>query len=168
MNCRYFLVLGLAVGVAAHCPAAPAVVDKNARAIAEKDGKSRAETSPVLKHLRPNPAKPTAVANAAAQKLIAGMLLTPGFQAELIAAEPDVRQPVAFAIDERGRLWVAEAHSYPAKQPIGKGKDRVVIFEDADGDGAFETRKVFVEGLNLVSGIEVGFGGVWIGAAPEL
>ena len=23
-------------------------------------------------------------------------------------------------------------------------------------------------GLNLVSGIEVGFGGVWIGAAPEL
>jgi putative membrane-bound dehydrogenase-like protein len=128
----------------------------------------RPNQSPVLWHLRPNPAKPTAVRNQPAQQLVSGMLLTHGFQAELIAAEPDVHQPIAFAIDERGRLWVVEAHSYPSKQPAGKGRDRVVIFEDGDGDGAFETRKVFVEGLNLVSGIEVGFGGVWIGAAPEL
>ncbi|MCA9149658.1 MAG: c-type cytochrome, partial [Planctomycetales bacterium] len=39
---------------------------------------------------------------------------------------------------------------------------------DRDLDGAFETRKVFAEGLNLVSGLEVGFGGVWVGAAPYL
>jgi putative membrane-bound dehydrogenase-like protein len=32
----------------------------------------------------------------------------------------------------------------------------------------FDTRKQFVEGLNLVSGLEVGFGGVWVGAAPYL
>jgi putative membrane-bound dehydrogenase-like protein len=37
-----------------------------------------------------------------------------------------------------------------------------------DGDGKFESRKVFAEGLNLVSGLEVGYGGVWVGAAPEL
>lgn len=129
---------------------------------------TRPTQSPVLWHLRPNPAKPTSIANAAAQKVVSSMRLTHGFQAELVAAEPDVHQPIAFAIDERGRLWVAEAHSYPSKQPAGQGKDRVVILEDRDGDGAFETRKVFVEGLNLVSGIEVGFGGVWIGAAPEL
>jgi putative membrane-bound dehydrogenase-like protein len=122
----------------------------------------------VLWHLRPNRAAPTRVANPAAQRLVSGMLLTDGFQAELIAAEPDVHQPIAFAIDERGRLWVVEAYSYPTKQPAGKGKDRVVIFEDADGDGAFETKKVCIEGLNLVSGFELGFGGVWIGAAPEL
>src|SRR4029078_1581787 len=29
-------------------------------------------------------------------------------------------------------------------------------------------RTVFAEGLNLVSGLEVGFGGVWVGASPEL
>lgn len=57
----------------------------------------------MLQHLRLNPARPTAIANDAAQKLVGGLFLTPGFQAELIAAEPDVRQPVAFAIDERGR-----------------------------------------------------------------
>ncbi len=43
-----------------------------------------------------------------------------------------------------------------------------MIFEDADGDGRFEVGKVFLEGLNLVSGLEVGFGGVWVGAAPYL
>ncbi len=129
---------------------------------------SRQTQSPVLWHLRDNPAKPSAVKNESAQKTVADMKLTPGFQAELIAAEPDVTQPIAFCIDERGRLWVLEGHSYPNKQPEGKGKDRVVIFADEDGDGAFETRKVFVEGINLGSGIEVGFGGVYVGAAPEL
>ena len=130
--------------------------------------KLRQHESPVLWHLQPNPAKPTSVANADAQKVVSEMKLVGGFQAELIAAEPDVQQPVAFAIDERGRLWIVEAFSYPTKQPAGQGKDRIIILEDRDGDGSFETRKVFAEGLNLVSAIEVGFGGVWIGAAPEL
>ncbi len=124
--------------------------------------------SPVLWHLQPNPAAPSRVANVDAQKVVRDMKLMHGFQADLVAAEPDIHQPIAFAIDERGRLWVAEAYSYPSKQPEGQGKDRILIFEDADGDGTFETRKVFIEGLNLVSAIEVGFGGVWIGAAPEL
>ena len=129
---------------------------------------NRQTQSPVLWHLRPNPASPTHVDNERAQQLVANMMLTDGFQAELIAAEPDVHQPIAFAIDERGRLWIAEAFSYPTKQPEGEGKDRILILEDRDGDGAFETKSTFAEGLNLVSGIEVGFGGVWVGAAPEL
>lgn len=132
------------------------------------DRAKRGEESPVLWHLQPNPAKPTSVSNTAAQKLVAGMRVQEGFQVELIAAEPTIRQPIAFCFDERGRLWVAEAFSYPNKQPEGQGKDRVSILEDTDGDGSFESHKVFMEGLNLVSGIEVGFGGVWIGAAPEL
>src|SRR3712207_8290703 len=41
----------------------------------------------------------------------------------------------SMAIDSRGRLWVAEAHTYPKRAPEGQGKDRIVIFEDADGDG---------------------------------
>ncbi len=132
------------------------------------DRAARQKESPVLWHLQPNPAKPIKVANEEAQKVVAGMMLTHGFQAELIAAEPEVRQPVAFAMDDRGRLWVAEAYSYPNRQPEGKGRDRITIFEDVDGDGSFKKRKVFTEGLNLVSGLEVGFGGVWVGAAPQL
>ena len=96
------------------------------------------------------------------------MTLPPGFKATLFAGEPDVQQPIAFAIDDRGRLWVAEAYTYPNRMKEGEGKDRILVFEDTDGDGKFNRRTVFMEGLNLVSGIEVGFGGVWVGAAPYL
>ncbi|HEX9794418.1 MAG TPA: PVC-type heme-binding CxxCH protein, partial [Planctomycetota bacterium] len=95
------------------------------------------------------------------------MTVPEGFAVELIAGEPDLHQPIAFAIDSKGRLWVAEAFSYPTRRPEGQGLDKILVFEDADGDGSFETRTVFAEGLNLVSGLAVGFGGVWIGAAPQ-
>src|SRR5690606_20420329 len=55
-----------------------------------------------------------------------------GFSVSLAAAEPDVIRPISFAMDSRGRLWVAEAHTYPIRAPEGEGKDRVLIFEDTD------------------------------------
>jgi putative membrane-bound dehydrogenase-like protein len=96
------------------------------------------------------------------------MTVPKGFSVTLAAAEPDVVRPIAFALDDRGRLWVAEAHTYPVRAKDGEGKDRIVIFEDTNGDGTLDRRKVFIEGLNLVSGIEIGFGGVYVGAAPYL
>lgn len=126
----------------------------------------RLKTSPVLRQLRPNPSPETA--KVPAEEILSQMYVMEGFRAEVIAAEPDVRQPVAFCFDERGRIWVAEAYSYPARRPAGEGLDQLIILEDTDGDGRFESRKVFAKGLNLVSGFEVGFGGVWVGAAPEL
>ena len=96
------------------------------------------------------------------------MTVPPGFRVTLFAGEPDIVQPIAFAIDDRGRLWVCEAYSYPRRVPENQAKDRILIFEDKDGDGHFDTRKVFADKLNLVSGIELGFGGVWVGAAPNL
>jgi len=102
------------------------------------------------------------------EKAAAAMTVPEGFEVKLFAGEPDVMQPIALCLDDRGRLWVAEAYSYPIRRKEGEGKDRIVIFEDTDGDGHFDKRTVFMEGLNLVSGLEVGFGGVWIGAAPYL
>ncbi len=120
----------------------------------------------MLRHLVPNP--PPAPADTEGAKTLSQMYVPPGFRVELVAAEPEVRQPVAFAWDAAGRMWIAEAHSYPSKRPAGEGLDQLVILEDTDGDGRFERRKVFATNLNLVSGFEVGFGGVWVGAAPEL
>jgi putative membrane-bound dehydrogenase-like protein len=100
------------------------------------------------------------------EQAAAAMSVPEGFSVSLFAGEPDVQQPIAFCLDDRGRLWVAEAYSYPVRRKDEDAKDRIVIFEDTDGDGKFDKRTVFMEGLNLVSGLEVGFGGVWIGAAP--
>ncbi|HVJ86163.1 MAG TPA: PVC-type heme-binding CxxCH protein [Caulifigura sp.] len=96
------------------------------------------------------------------------MQVPQGFKVQVAAAEPDIAQPIAMCIDDRGRLWVVEAHSYPKREKEGEGKDRILIFEDTDLDGTLDKRTVFIEKLNLVSGIEVGFGGVWVGAAPYL
>lgn len=126
----------------------------------------RLKTSPVLRHLVPNPMVPGTGGVAAGT--LAAMHVTEGFRVDVVAAEPAIRQPVAFAWDARGRLWIAEAYSYPTRREAGKGLDRIVILSDGDGDGVFEGHQVFAEGLNLVSGLEVGFGGVWVGAAPEL
>ena len=46
--------------------------------------------------------------------------------------------------------------------------DRILIFEDTDNDGQFDTRKVFADGLNNLTGIAIGFGGVWACSTPEL
>jgi putative membrane-bound dehydrogenase-like protein len=105
------------------------------------------------------------------------MTVPPGFEVSLFAGEPDIQQPIAFCFDHRGRLWVVEAFTYPQRNPEkgpvlpekdkAKG-DKIIIFEDTKGTGHFDKRTVFMEGLNMVSGIEVGFGGVWVGAAPYL
>jgi putative membrane-bound dehydrogenase-like protein len=102
------------------------------------------------------------------EKAARAMTVPEDFTVSLFAGEPDVRQPIAMCLDDRGRLWVAEAYSYPVRRPDKEAKDRIVIFEDTKGKGHFDKRTVFMEGLNLVSGLEVGFGGVWIGAAPYL
>jgi putative membrane-bound dehydrogenase-like protein len=91
-----------------------------------------------------------------------------GFQVTLCAAEPDVVQPIAMTLDHRGRLWVVENYSYPVWLGGPHGKDRILIFEDADGDGRFERRTVFADGGTNYTGIELGFGGVWVCATPNL
>ncbi len=96
------------------------------------------------------------------------MTVPPGFKVQLAAGEPMVHQPVAMCFDHKGRLWVAEAHTYPLRAEKGEGNDKILIFEDTTGDGIFDSSKTFIEGLNLVSGLEVGFGGVYVGAAPYL
>ncbi|MFO0898148.1 MAG: PVC-type heme-binding CxxCH protein [Pirellulales bacterium] len=93
------------------------------------------------------------------------MVVPEGFRVTLFAGEPDVVQPVGFCIDDRGRLWVAEAHNYPLRGPA---RDRILIFADDDGDGRFDRRTVFCEGLEYVTGIEVGFGGAWVMSPPNL
>ncbi len=90
-----------------------------------------------------------------------------GFQVTLFAGEPDLRRPIAFDFDDRGRLWVVENYSHPAASEE-LNPDRILIFEDTDNDGQYDKRKVFWSGGRYLSAIAYGHGGVWIGNSPEL
>ena len=91
-----------------------------------------------------------------------------GFRVTLFAGDPEVHQPIAFEIDDRGRLWVVECYTYEGGQYDLTKRDRILIFEDTDGDGRFDRRKVFWDQGQRLTGLTVGFGGVWVTSAPHL
>ncbi|MBX7075525.1 MAG: dehydrogenase, partial [Pirellulales bacterium] len=95
------------------------------------------------------------------------MTVPPGFSVEVVAAEPDLINPVAMCFDERGRIWVTESVEYP-RSDAGPGRDRVKVLEDTDRDGRVDRVTVFADGLNIPSGIAVGYGGVWVANAPDI
>jgi putative membrane-bound dehydrogenase-like protein len=103
-----------------------------------------------------------------ASEAIKRITLPEGFSVTLFAAEPDIVQPIAMTIDHKGRLWVVENYSYPIWLGGPRGKDRILIFEDADHDGRFDRRTVFYDHGTNFTGIELGFGGVWVCATPNL
>ncbi len=93
----------------------------------------------------------------------------PGFRVELVAAEPLVRDPIAFDWSPDGRLWVVEMGDYPLGED-GKGSPggRVVVLEDADGDGQYDKSTVFLDGLGFPNGVMCWRGGVLISCAPDI
>ena len=99
-------------------------------------------------------------------RALATFRVHPGFRLELAASEPVVRSPVASCFDADGRLYVVEMRGYPYPEPMPTGG--VSLLEDADGDGRFERRREFVEGLSWPTGITPYDGGVFIVAAPDL
>src|SRR5688572_22953017 len=135
----------------------------------------------------PPPADVVPFAGLSAQEAAAKATLPPGFKMHVFACEPELVQPIAFCLDSRGRVWVAEGRTYPRRRgeppaetspstkasaaqlkDIFGGADRILVLEDTDGDHKADKRTVFLENVNLISGLEVGLGGVWIGAAPYL
>jgi putative heme-binding domain-containing protein len=98
---------------------------------------------------------------------IEAMTVPPGFAVELVASEPDIVNPIAMAFDDRGRIWITESLEYPRKKP-GPGRDRVKVLEDTDSDGRADKITEFAGGLNIPTGIALGYGGVWVLNAPDL
>jgi putative membrane-bound dehydrogenase-like protein len=122
---------------------------------------------------------------------VAAFNIPDDLQLDVVAAEPEVRQPVCVSFDERGRMWVVQYLQYP--YPAGlrilsedkflratydkvpppppnhfRGADKITIHEDTDGDGAFDRHKTFLDGLNIVTSVARGRGGVWVLNPPYL
>jgi putative membrane-bound dehydrogenase-like protein len=88
------------------------------------------------------------------------------FRIELVASEPLVTDPVAFAFDARGRLWVAEMRDYSEQATERLG--RVALLTDTDGDGAMDHRQTFVEDLSWPTAIWPWLDGVLVAEPPQL
>src|SRR5207247_2382802 len=57
----------------------------------------------------------------------------------------------------------------PKPLPRGpRGRDRICIYEDADGDSRYKLVRHFDSDLNLVSGFAPGYDGVFVGQPPYL
>lgn len=90
----------------------------------------------------------------------------PGFRLELVAAEPRVADPVAACYDAEGRLYVVEMRGYPYPENVPSGN--VSRLEDVDGDGRFDRRSIFLDGLSWPTSVVPHDGGVFIAVAPEI
>jgi putative membrane-bound dehydrogenase-like protein len=89
-----------------------------------------------------------------------------GFDVHLVAAEPLVQDPVAFAFDTKGQLWVVEMCDYSEQDKERLG--RVAVLRDTDGDGVMDTRKTFAEGLSWPTALWPWHDGVIVADAPNV
>ena len=90
----------------------------------------------------------------------------PGFQIELVAAEPQIVDPVSMQIDEQGRMWVVEMRDYPSEDSTPKS--RIIVLEDKDGDGSFESSNVFADKLLFATGVQPWQNGAIVTVAGQL
>ena len=91
--------------------------------------------------------------------------LPAGLRVELVAAEPDVVDPVAMAFDANNRLFVVEMPGYPLDM---RTRGRVKLLEDKDGDGRFENSVVFADQLQFPTGVMAWRQGILVTAAPDI
>lgn len=80
--------------------------------------------------------------------------LDPELKVELVAAEPEVVDPVAVQFGADGSLWVVEMRDYPHGPGAGETpQSRIVHLFDRDQDGRFETSEVFADHLLFCTGV---------------
>ncbi|MEM0925594.1 MAG: PVC-type heme-binding CxxCH protein, partial [Planctomycetota bacterium] len=106
----------------------------------------------------------------AATEAAATMKVPEGFRVNVFASEPDVRNPIAMAWDQRGRMWVAENYTYSDRQQHFDLtlRDRVIILEDSDGDGVADQRTVFTDNVQMLTSVEVDDRGTYLMCPPQL
>jgi putative membrane-bound dehydrogenase-like protein len=155
-----------------------------------KDHMDRRSFAELLKDVQPGPKSP--------EQSLKCIQCRPGFTADLVAAEPLVADPIAFAFGADGKLWVVEMGDYPlgvnpspptplpkgergektapsppAPLPQGgegkkKGGGRVRYLEDVDGDGKYDKATIFLDGLAFPTGVMPWRKGVLVTCAPDI
>lgn len=105
------------------------------------------------------------------EEAISKMTPAKGCRINLFASEeqfPMLANPVQMAFDTRGRLWVAAWPNYPERTPESQSGDRLLVFEDVDGDGRADRCTPFLDDLNAPTGFQFYKDGVLLVQAPDL
>jgi mono/diheme cytochrome c family protein len=105
------------------------------------------------------------------EEAIADFEIEEGFRITCVAHEPDVQDPVAIAFDDDANMWVVEMNTYmPDANGIDEQspKSRIKILSDKDGDGSYETVRIFADSLILPRAVCPVYGGVLIAEPPFL
>lgn len=87
------------------------------------------------------------------EQQLKSFLLPEGFEITLFASEPQISKPMNIEFDQQGRLWVTQSSEYPYASELGKGKDKITILEDTDGDGKADKVTPFRTDLNIPIGL---------------
>ena len=95
-----------------------------------------------------------------------------GYKVELFASEkefPNLANPMQLSFDDKGRLWVAVMPTYPHYRPGDPlPDDKLLIYEDTNGDGKADKEIVFADKLHLPIGFEFAPEGVYVSQEPNL
>ncbi len=105
------------------------------------------------------------------EEALAQMTPAPGMRVELFADEarfPELANPVQMSFDTRGRLWVAVWPTYPHWKPGSPMNDKLLVFEDDDGDGRADRVQAFADDLHNPTGFEFWNGGVFVANPPDV
>ncbi len=120
-------------------------------------------------HARPKPEVLHGDPSADIQEELASFTASDGLQVNLFASEREgLTSPLAIRWDPAGRMYVTVTTTYPHVFPGDVPNDKIIVLEDADGDGKADKSTVFAEGLNIPTGMELGDGGVYIGQCTEI
>jgi putative heme-binding domain-containing protein len=125
-------------------------------------------TTPIAVHSS-IPVEPPSAKPQSPEEELASLKIMDGFVVNLFASEADgIVKPVQMRWDERGRLWVACAVSYPQIKPGETPNDYILVCEDTDHDGRADRFHKFAEGLFMPTGLELGEGGAYVAQGTEL
>ena len=105
------------------------------------------------------------------EESLAKMEIEEGYEVNCFASEiefPELANPVQMTFDAKGRLWIATMPGYPQYLPGVPVNDKILIFEDTNGDGKADKQTVFADGLHLPTGLEVADGGLYVAQEPNL
>jgi putative heme-binding domain-containing protein len=120
---------------------------------------------------KPGPGPGGAYSFLGGEEAIQKMTVAKGMKVSLFASEkefPELEKPVQMAWDTRGRLWVAAWPTYPHWKPTEEMDDKLLVFEDTDGDGKADKMTVFADHLHCPTGFTFYNGGVLLAQAPDL